>query len=161
MQNVLFLGTGNAIRSIMAEALLRHWGDGQLTAFSAGSDPAGAPHPVALHLLEERGIAAHALRSKSWDEFASPQAPAMDLVITVGDAETAEECPALPGTPLLMHWNLPDPQAALGDRAATEVAVAAVLEQLEQRIARLVTIPFADRDAEHVRADLESIAAPA
>lgn len=161
MQNVLFLGTANSSRSLMAEALLRHWGEGQLSAFSAGSKPSGAPHAVALRLLEERGVAAQGLRCKSWTEFASPQAPVMDLVITVCDAAMAEDCPALPGAPLRLHWNLPDPQAAIGGDAATEAAFAAILDQLEQRIAQLVTIPFADRDAKSVRADLEAIAAMA
>jgi len=161
MQNVLFLGAGNSTRSLMAEALLRHWGEGQLTAFSAGGDPAGTPHPAALRILEARGIAATGLRSKSWAEFASPHAPAMDLAIAVCDTALAEHCPVLPGAPLRLHWSLPDPQAAIGGEAATAAAFAAVFEQLEQRIAQLVTIPFADRDAKCVRADLEAIAAMA
>lgn len=161
MQNVLFLGTGNTARSLMAEALLRHWGEGQLTAFSAGSKPAHAPHPAALRLLEERGVAPYGLRSKSWDEFASPHAPTMDLVIAVCHVAMAENCPVLRGTPLRLNWGLPDPQAAIGGDAAIEAAFAAVFEQLEQRIAQLVTIPFADREPHSVRADLESIAAMA
>jgi arsenate reductase len=159
MQNVLFLCTDNSARSIMAEALLRHWGEGQLTAFSAGSHPAGEPHPVALKLLEERGVAVHGLRSKSWDEFANPHAAVMDLVITVCDVVANEASPVLPGNPIRVHWSLPDPAAAIGDETARHDAFATVCEQLEQRIAQLVTIPFADRDSKSVQADLESIAA--
>lgn len=159
MQNVLFLCTDNSGRSIMAEALLRHWADGQFTAFSAGSDPAGVLHPVAVKLLEERGVVTHALRSKGWDEFANPHAPVMDLVVNVCDAVANEACPVLPGTPLRAHWSLPDPVAAIGGEAAIHAAFAAVFEQLEQHIAQLVTIPFADRDARSVQADLEAIGA--
>lgn len=161
MQNVLFLCTDNSARSLMAEALLRHWGEGQLTPFSAGSRPSGKPHPEALKLLERHGIATSGLRSKSWDEFASPHAPEMDLVVTVCDAVMQDECPVLPGAPMLVNWNLPDPEAAIGGDAAQEAAFEAVFEILEQRIAQLVTIPFADRDASSVRADLEAIAAMA
>lgn len=158
MQNVLFLCTGNSARSIMAEALLRYWGEGHFTPFSAGSRPAAAPHPMALEQLRERGVSADALRSKSWDEFANPHAPVMDLVITVCDATANEACPVLPGAPLRLHWGLPDPVAAAGGEAAKRDAFATVCEQLEQRIAQLVTIPFADRDADSVQADLEAIA---
>lgn len=159
MQNVLFLCTGNSARSIMAEALLRHWGGGHLTAFSAGSHPAGEPHPIALERLQARGVGIDGLRSKSWDEFANPHAPIMDLVITVCDAAANESCPVLPGSPLRLHWGLPDPSAALGDDAAKQAAFQTVCDQLEQRIAQLVTIPFADRDIKSILADLESIAA--
>ena len=158
MQNVLFLCTGNSARSIMAEALLRHWGEGVLTAFSAGSHPAGETNPMALEQLAARGISTDGLRSKSWDEFASPHAPAMDLVITVCDAAANESCPVFPGAPLRLHWGLPDPSAALGDDAARREAFATVCDQLEQRISQLVTIPFADRDTEAIQADLEAIA---
>lgn len=159
MQNVLFLCTDNAARSLMAEALLRHWSDGQFTAFSAASHPADAPHPAALKLLQDHGVITHGLRCKSWNEFANPHAPVMELVVTVCDAVANEVCPVLPGTPLRVHWSLPDPAAAIGDEAAIEAAFATVFEQLEQRIAQLVTIPFADRDSKSVQADLESIAA--
>jgi arsenate reductase len=157
MQNVLFLCTDNSGRSIMAEALLRHWGEGQFTAFSAGSHPEGEPNPMAVKLLEERGVVTHALRGKSWDQFANPHAPVMDLVVTVCDAAANVASPVLPGTPLRAHWSLPDPAAAIGGEAAMQAAFATVFEQLEQRIAQLVTIPFADRDTRSVQADLESI----
>ena len=158
MQNVLFLCTGNSARSIMAEGLLRHWGDGMLTAFSAGSHPAGEPHAMALEVLEARGIAIHGLRSKSWDENASAHAPAMDLVITVCNTVANEVCPVLPGRPLHLHWSLPDPASAQGGEAAVREAFSTVCDKLEKRIAQLVTIPFADRDPESIQADLDAIA---
>ena len=159
MQNVLFLCTGNSARSIMAEALLRHWSDGMFTAFSAGSQPAGEPHAVALEVLEARDIPVHGLRSKSWDEYANAHAPVMDLVITVCDTVANEVCPVLPGTPLRLHCGLPDPASALGDEAAVREAFAKVCDKLEKRVAQLVTIPFADRDPESIQADLDAIAA--
>lgn len=158
MQNVLFLCTGNSARSIMAEALLRHWGEGHFTPFSAGSQPVDAPHPMAMEELRQRGVSTDALRSKSWDEFANPHAPVMDLVVTVCDSAANEACPILPGAPLRLHWGLPDPVAAIGDDAARRDAFRTVCDQLEQRIAQLVTIPFADRDADSIQADLVSIA---
>lgn len=159
MKNVLFLCTGNSARSMMAEALLRHWGEGVFASHSAGNQPAGTVHTLALDTLRTRGVSTEGLRSKSWDEFAYAGAPEMDLVITVCDAAANEACPMLPGAPERLHWGMPDPAAALGDAAAMRDAFATVYDKLEQRIARLVTIPFADRDPDSVRADLEAIAA--
>lgn len=159
MQNVLFLCTGNSARSILAEALLRHWSDGMFTAFSAGSQPAGAPHPFALEMLTARDVPTHGLRSKSWDEFGNAHAPTMDLVITVCDTVANEVCPVLPGSPLRLHWGLPDPASAQGDEAVVREAFAKVCNKLEKRIAQMVTIPFADRDPQSIQADLDAIAA--
>ena len=159
MRNVLFICTGNSARSIMAEALLRHWGEGVFGAFSAGSRPAGEPNPIALEMLAAREVSADGLRSKSWDEFAGPDAPVMDLVITVCDNAANESCPILPGAPVRLHWGLPDPVAAQGDEAARKAAFTNVCDKLEQRISQLVTIPFEDRDAESIQSDLEAIAA--
>ena len=132
MQNVLFLCTGNSARSILSEALLRHWADGMLTAFSAGSHPADEPHAMALEVLEARDIPIHGLRSKSWDEYANAHAPVMDLVITVCDTVANEVCPVLPGAPLLLHWGLPDPASAQGDEAAVREAFSTVCDKLEK-----------------------------
>lgn len=159
MRNVLFICTGNSARSIMAEAMLRYWGDGQFSAFSAGSHPTGAVHPFAVEMLEASNVPGDNLRSKSWDEFSDSGAPRMDLVITVCDNAANESCPILPGSPLRLHWGLPDPSSAQGDEAARKAAFANVYDKLEQRISQLVTIPFEDRDPESVQADLEAIAA--
>ncbi len=158
MRNVLFLCTGNSARSIMAEALLRHWGEGAFRAFSAGSRPADAPNPIALEMLDSREISTADLRSKSWSEFGASGAPVMDLVITVCDTVANEACPILPGTPIRLHWGLPDPVAAQGDEETRGAAFATVCDKLEQRISQLVTIPFDDRDPDSILSDLEAIA---
>ena len=161
MRNVLFICTGNSARSILAEALLRHWGEGHFKAYSAGSHPTGAVQPFALEMLEARGVSTDGLNSKSWDQFGGSDAPPMELVITVCDTAANESCPILPGTPLRLHWGLPDPSAALGDDNARKAAFANVCDMLEQRISQLVTIPFDDRDGKSVQADLDAIAAMA
>ena len=132
-RNVLFLCTGNSARSILAEAILNRDGGGRFRGCSAGSFPKGAVHPMALALLAERGLPTGALRSKSWDEFAGPEGPVLDQVITVCDNAAGEPCPVWPGHPAREHWGLPDPAAVEGEgqRAAFEAAFAS----LETRIA--------------------------
>jgi arsenate reductase len=114
VRNVLFLCTGNSARSLIAEALLNRAGAGRYRAFFAGSWPKGEPHPAAIALLEEQGLDVTGLRSKSWDEFAEPHAPKMDLVITVCDSAAGETCPVWPGHPATAHWGIEDPAAVEG-----------------------------------------------
>jgi arsenate reductase len=139
MANVLFLCTGNSARSILAEALLNHLGEGRFRAFSAGSRPKGEPHPMALDVLRSHGLPAEGFRSKSWQEFAGPNAPAVDLVITVCDDAAGESCPVWPGRPITAHWGIEDPAAVEGEgqRQAFERA----LLYLRNRIDLLLALP--------------------
>ena len=150
--NVLILCTGNSARSILGEALINHHGVGRFRAYSAGSKPAGKVNPLALRVLEERGVPAAGLRSKSWDEFAAPGAPRMDMVITVCDNAAGETCPLWPGTPARAHWGLADPAAVTGDEARRLAAFRDTLKQVEARVARLVEL----KDPLHENRQLES-----
>src|SRR5271165_6804693 len=120
--NVLFLCTGNSARSIMAEAILNHKASGKFTAYSAGSHPSGSPRPEALDQLASAGISIVGLRSKSWDEFAAANAPAMNFVFTVCDNAANEVCPFWPGQPMTAHWGVSDPAAVKGTPAEIERA---------------------------------------
>ncbi len=140
MLNVLFLCTGNSARSIMAEALLTAIGGGRFHAFSAGSHPAGQVHPLALETLAQQHVAAASARSKSWDEFAAPGAPHMDIVITVCDQAAAETCPTWPGQPVTAHWGVPDPAAATGAEAIRAFRDACLT--LRRRVELLAALPL-------------------
>jgi protein-tyrosine-phosphatase len=145
IHNVLFLCTGNAVRSIMAEALLNHLGKGRFRAYSAGSHPAGAPDPLALALLERSRIPTEGLRSKSWDEFRGPDAPRFDFVFTVCD-QARETCPAWPGQPMTAHWGVPDPSAVEGSDAERALAVAEAFRMLNTRIGIFANLSIAALD---------------
>lgn len=143
MINVLFLCTHNSARSVLAECLLNHLGEGRFRAFSAGSSPREnqRPNPFALQALENAGISTAGLRSKSWDEFAAPDAPAMDLIITVCDSAAGEVCPIWPGHPATAHWGYPDPSDTPGSDADKLAAFQRTLLAIRQRIQLLINLP--------------------
>ena len=148
--NVLVICTGNSARSIMAEAILNREGAGRIKAFSAGSHPRGEPHPTAIALLKELGYDTAGLRSKSWEEFSTPDAPKMDFIVTVCDSAAGEPCPYWPGHPLVAHWGVPDPAAVVGTDAEKS---AAFMEAYRRLVARATA--FANLDIE--RLDLASL----
>ena len=145
IRNVLFLCTGNSARSILAEALLNRDGAGRFRAYSAGSQPKGEPHTAALALLEEQGFPLAGLRSKSWEEYAGPGAPQMDLIITVCDSAAGETCPIWPGHPTTAHWGIEDPAAVEGE--GQRQAFLNALTYLHRRISLLLNLPDAEVDA--------------
>jgi protein-tyrosine-phosphatase len=136
--NVLFLCTGNSARSILAEAYLNKAGKGRFRAYSAGSHPNGKVNPFALELLREKGIATEGLRSKSWDEFAAPGAPKLDLVVTVCDNAAGEACPIWPGRPSKAHWGVADPAAVQGTDADKRKAFLDAFARLSSSIDRFL-----------------------
>jgi arsenate reductase (thioredoxin) len=139
---VLFLCTGNSARSIMAEAILNQFGRGKFKAFSAGSQPAGYVHPLALQMLRNAHFDVSNLRSKPWDKFARPNAPNLDFVFTVCDNAAKEICPIWPGQPMTAHWGLPDPAKAEGTDAEKAAAFADTMRMLNQRIGIFVSLPL-------------------
>ena len=155
--NVLFLCTGNSARSIMAEALLDHWGKGRFRAYSAGSFPKGAVHPLALDLLEKAHLDTSLLRSKSWDEFAKPGAPEMDFVFTVCDQAASEVCPAWPGNPVTAHWGVPDPAAVEGTDAEKNRAFRIAFQALETRIKLFASLRLEALDRLAIKREVDEI----
>ena len=155
--NVLFLCTGNSARSIMAEAILSREGWGKFNAFSAGSHPKGEVHPYALDLLRKLNFDVSRLRSKSWSEFARPEAPKLDFVFTVCDDAAAEVCPVWPGQPMTAHWGIPDPAAATGNEAEVRLAFADAFRMLNNRISIFVSLPFRSLDTLALQTRLDSI----
>jgi arsenate reductase len=144
--NVLFLCTGNSARSILAEAILNERGKGRFKAFSAGSHPKSAVHPLALALLERKRLPTEGLRSKAWDEFALPGAPALDFVFTVCDNAAGEVCPIWPGPPMTAHWGQADPAAIEGTELDKANAFREAFRMLERRIDLFVSLPIATLD---------------
>jgi arsenate reductase (thioredoxin) len=141
--NVLFLCTHNSARSILAEVLLNALGRGRFKAFSAGSNPraGGSPNPLGLQVLREHGFDTADLRSKSWDEFAMPDAPKMDLIITVCDNAAGESCPYWPGNPASAHWGYPDPSEGDDADAKKWEVFRQTLIAMRRRIELLVSLP--------------------
>ena len=158
--NVLFLCTHNSARSVLAESTLNALGAGRYRGFSAGSHPAGRINPHALALLSELGHDISGLRSKSWDEFAAPDAPKLDAVITVCGDAADEVCPVWPGAPVKAHWGLPDPSRITGDDAAKRAAFVETQQALAERIAKLIDLPKGPISSRHLAKIHETSATP-
>lgn len=154
--NILILCTGNSARSILAEALFNTLGAGRVQAFSAGSHPAGQVNRFALEQVKALDYPVEGLRSKSWDEFALPGAPIMDVILTVCDRAAGETCPIWPGHPVTGHWGFADPAAVEGSEAEKRAAFASTLQQIRRRVERFLSLPLESMSrevlAEQVRA---------
>jgi arsenate reductase len=157
--NVLFLCTGNSARSILAEAILNLplIGHGRFHAFSAGSHPTGKVNPLAIELLQRNHIPCDELRSKSWDEFAAPNAPVLDFVFTVCDSAAGEICPIWPGQPMIAHWGIADPVAAAGNESEQRKAFFLAYNQLNRRIALFADLPLSKLDGLALKQKLDAI----
>lgn len=155
--NILFLCTGNSARSIMAEAILNRDGAGRFNAYSAGSQPAGSVDPRTLSLLKKLNHPIADLRSKSWEEFAKPDAPKLDFVFTVCDAAASEPCPVWPGQPMSAHWGVPDPKSLSGTEAEIAAAFGDTYRMLSNRISVFVNLPIGSLDRLSLQQRLDSI----
>jgi arsenate reductase (thioredoxin) len=155
--NVLFLCTGNSARSIMAEAILNELGGGKFRAYSAGSQPMGRIHPQTIQLLQGLSFDTSGLRSKSWSEFAEPEAPPLDFVFTVCDNAAGETCPLWPGQPMTAHWGVPDPAEATGAAAEIALAFKDVYRMLQRRISVFTALPLRSLDQLSLQSKLREI----
>jgi arsenate reductase len=155
--NVLFLCTGNSARSIMAEAILNQRGKPTFSAYSAGSRPAGAVRPEALHQLEVAHLPTSGARSKDWNEFAKPGAPPLHFVFTVCDHAAKEVCPIWPGQPMTAHWGVPDPAVVNGTVEQIERAFRDAFIMLDRRINLFLSLPLASLDAMAIKKELDRI----
>ncbi len=157
MKIILILCTANSARSILGEAVLAKLGEGRVQAYSAGSTPRGTPNPDGIALLEAYGHDTTGLRSKSWDEFDGPDAPKMDIVITVCDNAAGESCPIWPGAPVQAHWGIPDPAGHGATPEDRRAAFAETYRLLEMRIRALMALPFEDMNAKDLKTALNTI----
>lgn len=155
--NVLFLCTGNSARSILAESIMNHKGRANFTAYSAGSHPSGKVRPEALRQLESAHLPTAGLRSKSWDEFAKPDAPHLDFVFTVCDNAANEVCPVWPGQPMTAHWGIPDPAAVQGTAEQIEKAFREAFFLLDRRISLFLSLPLATLDRFSLKKEIDKI----
>jgi len=155
--NVLFLCTGNSARSIMAEGIMNAKGRPRFTAYSAGSHPSGTVRPEALRELEAADISTDGLRSKSWEEFASPDAPRIDFVFTVCDNAAKESCPVWPGHPTTAHWGVPDPAAVKGTEEEIQRAFRDAFFLLDRRITLFLNLPLTSIDGLALKQKLDDI----
>ena len=159
IQNVLFLCTGNSARSIMAEALLNHWGRGRYRAFSAGSHPKGEIHPLTIETLERAHLPTEGLRSKSWNEFSGADAQPLDYVVTVCGNAAQEQCPYWPGHPVTAHWGVDDPAAVQGSDEERRRAFRRALRELDARIKLFTSLPLDSLDKMALQQRLREIGA--
>jgi arsenate reductase len=156
--NVLFVCTGNSARSILAEALMNDMGASRgFKAFSAGSHPKGTVHPWALKTLAQHHFSTDGYRSKSWEEFASADAPHLDFVFTVCDQAAGEVCPVWPGQPMTAHWGMPDPAAVEGPDAAIEKAFLDTFITLKRRIQLMLSLPLTSLDKLAIQREIKVI----
>ena len=155
--NVLFLCTGNSARSILAEGILRKDGAGRFNVFSAGSQPKGVVNPFALKVLESLNYPTDGMRSKSWEEFATPGAPEMDFVFTVCDNAAGEACPVWPGQPMTAHWGIEDPAAVEGTDIEKETAFVLAARYLKNRMSVFVNLPLKSLDKMTIAAQVREI----
>lgn len=155
--NVLVLCTGNSARSIMGEGLINLLGKGRFKAYSAGSHPTGTVNPLALEMLQSAGYDTTGMRSKSWDEFAGPDAPRMDFVFTVCDKAAGEVCPVWPGHPLTAHWGFEDPAAVQGDEEHKRAAFRRVFRQIMCRVRAFVSLPLEQLDEAAIKREIVAI----
>lgn len=155
--NVLFLCTGNTARSVLAEGILRKDGEGRFRAFSAGGQPKGMVNPFVLKTLAAHGYSAEGFRSKSWDEFAGPDAPKMDFVFTVCNSAAGEACPFWPGNPVTAHWGIEDPAAVEGEDLLKQAAFEKAFHFMRQRISVFTSLPITKLDAISLQSRLSEI----
>lgn len=155
--NVLVLCTGNSARSILGEVLINELSGGRLRAFSAGSHPAGRVNPGALAKLRREGHAVEGLESKSWEQFSGPDAPPIDLVITVCDNAAGESCPVWHGSPVTVHWGIPDPAIDTEDKALIDAAFDRAYAQLRGRIEAMLSLPIETMAATDLSVALQQV----
>ena len=155
--NVLIVCTGNSARSILAESLINHWGRGRFRGYSAGSQPRGTVHPVALELLRQMKMPTEGLRSKSWDEFARPGAPEFDFIFTVCDNAANETCPAYPGQAMRAHWGVADPALETGSLTDQWLAFREAFRELESRVRIFTSLPLESLDRASLQQRLDDI----
>ena len=155
--NVLFLCTHNSARSVIAECILNRIGQGKFKGYSAGSQPNGKVHPMALALLNKMNYDTSGLRSKSWEEFTGPDAPQLNFVFTVCDDAANEVCPVWPGQPMTAHWGVPDPSQATGNEAERAFVFADTYRMLNQRISIFTSLPLRSLDELSLQRRLDDI----
>jgi arsenate reductase (thioredoxin) len=155
--NVLFLCTGNTARSILAEGILARDGHGKFRAYSAGSQPKGMVNPFAIKVLQNFGYSTEGLSSKSWDVFASSDAPKMDFVFTVCDNAAGETCPLWPGQPMTAHWGIADPASVEGTDLDKERAFIEAFRFMRNRIQAFISLPMSAIDKMALKQELSTI----